>query len=326
MKLLFAVFLFIISFFRVDAFDAQGFTLFTIDQNIATFECASTCAINLGDYTNNDQVQLSGEVVGNGTLSLGILVGTNVNVLQNYNVQELLILDENYTLFNKNFYARIPEGAQLVLVFSGQMSSQEFGVSSHTAGFITHITEFIQSNEGLTPYSINLRYGSQLFGMSWTQILYIVFIVFAALLFLLGKGNKQNILYLTLVLFLLVMTKNMYDFGRTYYEGVQSYHLSDTQKTFHHMGDYYDFTHNVREKMGIDDVSDPRGINCSYYSECQSHWPFCYNWRTIFLQPCQNTKDPNEADFILLHKKEIPASFQSKEVLHSQNGSYLLKN
>jgi hypothetical protein len=43
------------------------------------------------------------------------------------------------------------------------------------------------------------------------------------------------------------------------------------------------------------------------------------------MQPCQLTENPEEAQYILLHKKEISIEMKDREILYPFGGSYLLK-
>ncbi len=326
MKFIFTFLLWVISISGVAWYESQWFEKFTFEENIIDFSCSSTCFVNLGDYKDYDSLELAGGIVWDGIIGIWILLWDKVNTITSYQVSDQNTFSKTYHIFEQSFYGQIREGSQIILIISWSVSSDHFIISSKKAGFMTHMIHGIQFNEWLTPYSINLRYGAKIFWISFTQILYIVFCIIIGILLIIGKCKKDTILYTILIFFLILSAKNLYDYSRIYFWWLQSQYISESDKTFHHLGDYYDFTRQVRTKMWIDDSSNPQSIECSYYSECAQNWPFCYNWKTIFLKPCENTKNIEEADFILIHKKEIPESFQSKTILHSQNNSYLLKN
>lgn len=320
------VLLFIMSFSQVSWFESEGFSLMMEKKSYMEFECNKLCIISLWDKQNNQKIQFNGSIEGNGVLWIWLLRDGKISPIKTHTIDWINNITENYNIFNYRLYSQIDDWTKVILFLSWKISSNNFKLEGRNMSLPEKIISELQQSESLTPYSINLRYGSTLFKIPLLKLFYIIAILSVILLYITGRFSKNLYLYLILLLFLLIWVKNIYDYSKIYFSWVNDFYLEQDDKIFHNLWDYYDFTTNVRKKMWIDDNSDLEINQCKYYAECFQDWPFCYHWRATFMQPCQNTKNIEESDYILLYKKNISEELKDKTIMHSQNNSYLLKN
>lgn len=319
---------FIISFLFIQssfAYDTQWFESYKDLNFVSQYNCESLCFIGLGDFKDNDIIKIKWNISWTWVVWIWLYVWWKVSELNSFKISWNNKILEEYTLIDKSFYHQIPINTELVLFLSGNLKSHDSVFLWEKVWFFWKLFMWINSNEWLTPYSINLRFWSKIFWTSITKILYILFFIIVWVLFVSKKLNKNNLLYLILTLFLIVSFKNLYDYWRIYFWWVNDFYFAEENKSFHNLWDYYDFTSKARKSMWIDIKSKKWENECSYYAECSQDWPFCYHWRTAFLKPCKNVKEVDDADFILLYKKDIPKDFTNKTIIHSQNNSYLIK-
>jgi hypothetical protein len=305
--------------FNTHAFNVEWFTIFEESDNGYNFECEKFCLYELDTISFNDVIILSWEVKWVWNIWYWVIQWTEIVSLGNININENSTLDKTFILNEQPLFSRIPKDKKLYIYIAWNLKANNFIFKWGSTSIASKFIAWLKSNEGFTPYSINLRYWTKLNWIPIVQILYIWFVIILVILFIISKGKKKNILYLIIVLFLIISFKNLFDNTRTY--------VQTDINNFHNLGDYYKFTNIVRKEMNLDNKEYMTDINqCKYYSECISEWPFCQYWSLTLLRPCERTSDIEKSNYILLYKTEISKDLKNKAILYDENNNYLLKN
>jgi hypothetical protein len=264
-----------------------------------------------------DEVIIDWNFTWEGTFGLAVIVSWELQWMRNYSLKWEKAIDEAFLL--APIKSKLPWDTLLYVYNQWNISSKVEYVTKKYS-FIDKIKKQLFSAEAFAPYSINLRYGKKIGDTSIVYIAYISFIVIISVLIFFTKVTRENFLFVSILVFWIVASINLISFFHLYTSASTWY--IEKQK-YHNMWDYFVFTQNVREIIGLD--NDVTNNSCTYYSECTNHWPFCYYWKTLYMQPCSFTEKIDDAEYILLHRKEIPEKMKHREILYPFQGSYLLK-
>ncbi|MFZ2150418.1 MAG: hypothetical protein WAZ12_04570 [Candidatus Absconditicoccaceae bacterium] len=313
------------------AYQQQGFDNYNELNGSLNFQCSTQCFILIGPVVQNDFININGNLQGNGILGYGFLVGEQIYPGETIQINGGGNIDQKFVLSNAKVYGQMNGDAQLVLLLQGNIIGDQVIINGGIMDIFDNIGllwNHFRKIEPLTPYSINLRYGIQLFGTSIVKLGYIMFIVFSLWLFLFSGYKKEKkhakLLYLGLGLFLFIGARNLITYTNITYEGLKNYTFqSIDNKSFFDLGDYIVFTDKIRKNLNLDTNINKQ---CKIYVDSYQDRPFKSHRDSLYLKPCKVILTGNESDYIIYYKKPIISGDLQKSILVNFNGSYLLQN
>lgn len=231
----------------------SGFSsIFQNADGVFVFDCKSECLVVIWEMRSKSLLTLQGQLQGQGSIGYGFLVGQQVIPWEFVEVGATLKKD--WIFKNSPYFSHLLADTQIVLIVQGQVSTENLTVKigNLTLGKrLVQMREDFKSYEGLTVYSINLRYGQKLLGTSVVVYAYWISGIGLVILVLRRKAKLQNVLLLFGAVFLILTVRNTVD----YVHIVRDEARGMQEQSFPVLGDMYDFVKGVREKLGLDNPS-----------------------------------------------------------------------
>lgn len=302
-------------------FEQQWFTQYTETSQGISFSCTQQCFILLWNKWSNDSVTVKW-IQGQGQMIVWAL-GQNWQLIP-LGQQNIVKDQSDYVLIINSSQGDIPTDAQLWVVFVGSISAVDMQISLWSLSFWDKIIEWWRGfwlNEWQTFYGINLRYGHKIWSTSVVIIWYRVVVLTLIVFLFLWRFRFKNILYVSLVVYLLIAVRNQIDYSVTTKQWLQTYvFASSWSKVYGNLWDYYEFIDRARWVMRIEDKMVKR---CRVYLECTQERPFCAHMNTVFMKPCEPTNDITQSDYQIYYKKSPDKIFWVK--LLEFNNSFVYK-
>lgn len=295
------------------------------------FQCSAQCFILVWPVSQNDFVNINWNLQWNGILWYWFLVWEQIYPGETIQINWWWNVDQKFILSNAQVYWQIPWEAQLVILFQWNFVWNQVNIN----GWIMDIFDNIwllrndfRKMEPMTPYSINLRYWIQMFGISIVKYWYIIFIIFALWLFLFSWYKKEEkykrLLYLWICLFLFIWIRNFITYTDITYKWLKDYTFQKwDSKTFFDLWDYIVFTDKIRKRLNLDIDKNKK---CNIYIDSFQDRPFKAHRNFLYLKPCEIVLTGSESDYIIYYKKPIIIWDIQKPKLIEFNWSYLLQN
>lgn len=312
------------------AYQQQGFSQFTENGTTIQFSCPSQCVILLDQIGSKALLSFKGNINGQGVLMYWFLVNNQVVPGEQVSVAGPMQLDQQWTVSSHPYFSQIPKDAQLVLLvqwsIQGSIDGLRFARMSMGQAW-GQARKAFWTKEPLTVYSINLRRWVNVFGWSLTTWMYVIFLIGAVYMLFTKKATRQNILLLAVGVFLFLGYRNFIDYATITRNGLESYTRKKwADKKFANLDDFYYVLDQSRKIIDKTHPLNTSQTSCKLYMECFQDRPFCVHAYRLFLKPCQKVDTIEQADFVFLYKKEIPAQFSALPKLFEYNGSFLLAN
>jgi len=318
MKKIFLLFLFCVSFWEVCWYEYSGFSENTILNENNRYVCDSFCLIKIDTLKNIDELVIEGNFTWSWNIWVWVPISWNIQWIYNFDILWSVGMNESFSLeFLKK---QIPLTSDIYVYYQWNIDSQvEYIVQKYSLFY--KIQKQLFSAETFAPYSINLRYGKSIGDTSIIYFFYIIFFVIVCFLVIFWKFQRTYIFIWALILYGIVASINLWSFYSLYIS-TEAWYVQ--KQNYHNMWDYFAFTDGARKSIWLDNFDTP-ARECTYHSICRDHWPFCYYLKTLYFKPCRYVDDPKDAQYIILHKTDVSKYTQDRKVIHSHNGSYLLK-
>ncbi len=318
----------VISPLGVFAYQQQWFASYSESSQWISFQCIQQCFILFWEKGGNDSVTIKW-IKGQWQVVVWTL-GQNGQLVP-LGQQNVVAGQSDYTLIINSSQGTIPSDAQLWIVFVGSISAISAQVSLWSLSFWDKVVQWWRwfwTNEGLMPYSINLRYGIKIMGISVVKIWYIVFIVILLWILFTWAHKKQKskaIFYYGVCIVLFLWIRNLFNWINWTTTWLENYTFASSvdQKSFFDLWDYITFVDKMREALDLDDQF---GWNdCTIMSQWQSR-PFVAHLDNVYIKPCNPVTDRSKADYLIYYHQAISQEDLSKPKLLEFNGSFVLKN
>ncbi len=313
------------------AYEQQWFSGYQEMWDKVSFLCESQCFVLLWNTSTSEFLSIAGSVQGSWVFGYGFLVGQQIYPGEIVQVNWSLPLDKQFRYADVQNFSQLPSSTQVVLILQWSLQSNGLTLQQSYMDFGTKISQgwkSFWSMEGMTPYSINLRYGVKIWSASIVKYGYRLFILIGVLILLFVKWWKERkgrmLFFLWCRIFLIIGIRNLFTYTSIVHQWLQDFTFasSDT-RTFFGLWDYLVFTDKVRKTLHLDDKHPQK---CTMYAESEPDWPYRIHWSFVYMEPCNLIQDAQKADYLLFYQKPAPAAFTGKKVLLQYHGNVLLDN
>ena len=323
------VILLIVSYTTVYGYQQQGFSSYSENGSGINFSCSTQCLLLLWPLSSNDILDVAWSLIGQGQIGYGFLIGQQIYPGKVMPITD--VLSYQFDLYDNQVYSQIPKDqAQLVLIIEWNAQWTDIWLDIYSMGMgdtIAQIWTDFRKNETLMPYSINLRYGIKLLGVSLVKVLYIIFILGGIYILITPrykKKRRQMLFYRWIALILFLWIRNMINWIDRTVTWLQNYaFVQSDDKVFFDLGDYIVFADKMRDVLKLDEKLGQEDCNIMSYGQW---WPFINHLEAVYIKPCEPIADKSLADYIIYYHQEILPEDMNKKKLLEFNGSVVLDN
>ena len=311
---------------QVSAYNQQGFTQYDEQDNTISFSCTQTCIIDL--WKTKDMVNiisLAGEISWQGQMGFGFGISNQISPGDFISITEPTQVDEKFYPKDSITAKWIPDWAQVLLLVQGKVSTQALEVDTGKKSLGQSIRYFFQSltsNEGLTPYSINLRYGLKIGSTPLPTFAYMLFILgLIAIIFTPSLRNniRKNIVILMTIILLLVGIRSLTEQTIMLWQGLSSWTAKpEGQKEFFDKGDFHSFVQTFQTMLDENNVD-----TCTAHISAVAYWPFESHFNSTYRHPCTIVEETRDADYVLIYKKKPEQTLLQRPLLFNENSNFI---
>lgn len=311
-------------------YQQQGFEQFQEFDGNMSFSCSGQCIALIWPIAWSDFVTLRWSLQWNGIVGYGFLVGQQIAPGDMLQINGNTSVDQQFSFSKLQFFSQIPADAQLVFIVQWTISWSQVSLQPWFMNFYQKVGQWWKdfwTMETLTPYSINLRYGVKLFGVSIVKYGYRIFVLAMLYILFFVQWNKEQkfhkIFFRGIGIFLFIGMRNFITDAWIVNQWLVTYtNQSYENKTFFDLWDYIVFTDKIRKTLALDEWKN----NCTLFVDSFQDWPFKGHWDMLYLKPCTVVLTWSEADYLLYYKTRVATWDLQKPVLLEYHGNYLLDN
>ena len=310
-------------------YDQYWFSEYKEKSWITSFSCTNQCYITLGQKWNIDYMNLQWSANGNWTIAYWFTMWEQIALINQQNVFWVTQINEAINFWDyAQYFSSIPDNASLILLVNWSIK-WDLNIDANIFSIWEKFSQWwkdFRKMETFTPYSINLRYWVK---MNWTSIIkywYIIFIIAWLLILLFKKWKKEQklktIFYVWIWIFLFIWIRNTITYTSILHQWLNWF---NSNKNYYDLGDYIQFTSEIREKLNLDSKKLTKD-DCKIYINSYQEWPFTSHRESFYLKPCERVLTWELADYLIYYKTDVSAEDSNKKILINHDNNYLLEN